>query len=110
MLKKKYYKTTVMIKKINKSIKYISFSIAILSNLFYIDSCRGLDNDKIINVGGVAAVKINLLGSEYANSDKPGKVASINENRLNVDNGAQRYSFLVSPSSFISANLSPAIA
>ncbi|WP_407476766.1 fibrobacter succinogenes major paralogous domain-containing protein [Elizabethkingia anophelis] len=79
------------------------FIISILSLSF----CRGLDNDNIIDVGGIAAVKINLLGAEYANSDKPAKVASINEKWLDVDNGVQYYNVLVSPSSFISAELAP---
>ncbi|MCT3918035.1 hypothetical protein HZQ04_18415 [Elizabethkingia anophelis] len=58
--------------------------------------------------GGIAAVNINLLGTEYANSDKPAKVASINQKGLREDNSIQRYNVLLSPSSFISAELAPA--
>nr|WP_260211581.1 fibrobacter succinogenes major paralogous domain-containing protein [Elizabethkingia anophelis] len=54
---------------------------------------------------GLAPVKINLLGSEYANSDKPAQVASINQKGLAIDNNPQHYSALISPSSFISAEL-----
>ncbi|ATC35809.1 hypothetical protein HZQ75_02055 [Elizabethkingia anophelis] len=102
-----------MKRNINKNIKHISFSIAILSNLFYISSCRSadIDQDKVLNgserSGGLAAVNINLLGSEYANSDKPAQVASINQKGLNVDNDIQHYNVLVSPSSFITAELTP---
>nr|WP_236709624.1 fibrobacter succinogenes major paralogous domain-containing protein [Elizabethkingia ursingii] len=84
-----------------------------LSSLFYISSCRSadIDQDKVLNgserSGGLAAVNINLLGSEYANSDKPAQVASINQKGLNVDNDIQHYSVLVSPSSFITAELTP---
>ncbi|MDV3547004.1 hypothetical protein CMU66_13925 [Elizabethkingia anophelis] len=93
--------------------KHISISIAILSTLFSISSCRSADADQdnaIIGSGrsgGIAAVKINLLGTEYANSDKPVKVASINQKGLNIDNSVQHYSVLVTPSSFISAELAP---
>ena len=96
-----------------RNIKHISFSIAMLANLFYISSCRSadIDQDKVLNgserSGGLAAVNINLLGSKYANSDKPAQVASINQKGLNVDNDIQHYSVLVSPSSFITAELTP---
>ncbi|MCT3735028.1 hypothetical protein HZQ80_12650 [Elizabethkingia anophelis] len=76
-------------------------------------SCRSadIDQDKVLNgserSGGIAAVNINLLGAEYANSNKPAQVASINNKGLNVDNDVQHYSALVSPSSFITAELTP---
>ncbi|HFK5545999.1 TPA: hypothetical protein ACG0AR_002879 [Elizabethkingia anophelis] len=82
-------------------------SLVFIISILSLSSCRGLDNDNIIDVGGIAAVKINLLGAEYANSDKLAKVASINEKGLHVDNGVQHYNVLVSPSSFISAELAP---
>ncbi len=76
-------------------------------------SCRSadIDQDNVLNgserSGGIAAVNINLLGAEYANSNKPAQVASINNKGLNVDNDVQHYSALVSPSSFITAELTP---
>lgn len=84
-----------------KSIHLFSIGILLLG-------CRSTDQDNILSDSGVTSVKINLLGSEYANSDKPAKVASINEKGLDVDNGVQHYNVLVSPSSFISAELAPA--
>lgn len=69
--------------------------------------CRNTDQDNILSGSGVAPVKINLLGSEYANSNKPAQVASINQKGLTIDNNVQRYSALLSPSSFITAELTP---
>ncbi|MCT3918037.1 hypothetical protein HZQ04_18425 [Elizabethkingia anophelis] len=85
----------------------ITLLILILSFLS-LSSCRSAEYDNIVAGGGIAAVKINLLGSEYTNSDKPAKVASINQKGLREDNSIQRYNVLLSPSSFISAELAPA--
>ncbi len=88
----------------------IAGSILIISVL-YLTSCRSADTDQDNTLissgrsGGLAAIKINLLGSEYANSDKPSQVASINQKGLAIDNNTQHYTALISPSSFISAEL-----
>nr|WP_264617175.1 FISUMP domain-containing protein [Elizabethkingia anophelis] len=87
-------------------IVFMVFFISLLS----LSSCRTTDHENITAGGGIAAVKINLLGTEYASSDKPAKVASINQKGLNIDNSVQRYSVLVTPSSFISAELAPSTA
>ncbi|MDE5483492.1 fibrobacter succinogenes major paralogous domain-containing protein [Elizabethkingia meningoseptica] len=85
----------------------------LIISVLYLTSCRSADidqNETLIGSGrgiGAVAVKINLLGTEYANSDKPAKVASINQKGLNIDNSVQHYSVLVTPSSFISAELAP---
>ncbi|AQX06505.1 hypothetical protein BAX97_08045 [Elizabethkingia meningoseptica] len=86
-------------------ITLLTFILSFLS----LSSCRSAEHDNIITGGGIAVVKINLLGTEYANSDKPAKVASINQKGAMVDS-VQRYNVLVSPSSFISAELAPATA
>ncbi|WP_288790356.1 FISUMP domain-containing protein [uncultured Elizabethkingia sp.] len=91
----------------DKKITYISFNYLIILSLLYSYSCRSTDQDNILSGSGVAPVKINLLGTEYANSNKPAQVASINNKGLNVDNNVQRYSVLLSPSSFITAELTP---
>ncbi|WP_288790353.1 FISUMP domain-containing protein [uncultured Elizabethkingia sp.] len=83
-----------------KSIHLFSIGMLLLG-------CRSTDQDNILSGSGVAPVKINLLGTEYANSNKPAQVASINNKGLNVDNNVQRYSVLLSPSSFITAELTP---
>ncbi|MCL1676456.1 fibrobacter succinogenes major paralogous domain-containing protein [Elizabethkingia meningoseptica] len=86
-------------------ITLLTFILSFLS----LSSCRSAEHDNIITGGGIAVVKINLLGTEYANSDKPAKVSSINQKGAMVDS-VQRYNVLVSPSSFISAELAPATA
>ncbi|MDE5448350.1 hypothetical protein BAX94_04195 [Elizabethkingia meningoseptica] len=93
--------------KIRKEITSISFNCLIILGFIYCYSCRSAENDSIVAGGGIAAVKINLLGTEYANSDKPAMVASINQKGAMVDNNVQHYSVLVTPSSFISAELAP---
>ncbi|CAI9685298.1 hypothetical protein [Elizabethkingia anophelis] len=93
-----------------------NFILAITALIFIfsflsLSSCRSADTDQDNTLigsgrsGGLAAIKINLLGSEYANSDKPAKVASINQKGLTEDNSVQHYNILISPSSFISAEL-----
>ncbi|CAI9685313.1 FISUMP domain-containing protein [Elizabethkingia anophelis] len=91
---------------INKSIKHISFNIAILSNLFYISSCRSAEHDNIIAGGGIAAVKINLLGSDYA-SGKSSTQANLKETNLPVKGNVQRQSKMITPSLFFEAELAP---
>lgn len=91
---------------INKSIKHISFSIAMLSNLFSISSCRSAEHDNIVVGGGIAAVKINLLGSDYA-SGKSSNQANLKEMGLPVNGNAQRQSKMITPSLFFEAELAP---
>ncbi|CAM3663630.1 FISUMP domain-containing protein [Elizabethkingia occulta] len=91
---------------INKSIKHISFSIAMLSNLFSISSCRSAEHDNIVVVGGIAAVKINLLGSDYA-SGKSSNQANLKEMGLPVNGNVQRQSKMITPSLFFEAELAP---
>ncbi|OPC30692.1 FISUMP domain-containing protein [Elizabethkingia anophelis] len=103
----------------NKYRTIITSLILVITSLIFIlsflslSSCRStdIDQDKVLKgseiSGGLAAVNINLLGAGYANSNKPAQVASINQKGLNVDNDVQHYSVLVSPSSFITAELTP---
>lgn len=91
---------------INKRIKHISFSIAILSNLFYISSCRSAEHDNIVAGGAIAAVKINLLGSDYA-SGKSSNQANLKETGLPVKDNVQRQSKMITPSLFFEAELAP---
>ncbi|KUY29512.1 fibrobacter succinogenes major paralogous domain-containing protein [Elizabethkingia ursingii] len=95
-----------MKRNINKNIKHISFSIAILSNLFYISSCRSAEHDNIVAGGGIAAVKINLLGSDYA-SGKSSNQANLKETGLPVKGNVQRQSKMITPSLFFEAELAP---
>lgn len=104
----------------NKYKTIITSLILVITSLIFIfsflslSSCRSADVDQdnsIIGLGrsgGIAAVNINLLGTEYTNSDKPSQVASINQKGAMIDNSVQHYNVLVSPSSFITAELAPA--
>nr|WP_257788302.1 hypothetical protein [Elizabethkingia anophelis] len=89
----------------DKKLNTLNFNYLIILSLLYSYSCRSAEQDNILSGSGLAPVKINLLGSEYANSDKPAQVASINQKGLAIDNNPQHYSALISPSSFISAEL-----
>ncbi|MCW2462381.1 FISUMP domain-containing protein [Elizabethkingia anophelis] len=91
---------------INKSIKHISFSIAILSNLFYISSCRSAEHDNIIAGGGIAGVRINLLGSDYASGTSSNQ-ANLKETGLPVKGNVQRQSKMITPSLFFESELAP---
>ncbi|QCO47900.1 MULTISPECIES: fibrobacter succinogenes major paralogous domain-containing protein [Elizabethkingia] len=95
-----------MKRNINKNIKHISFSIAMLSNLFYISSCRSAEHDNIVAGGAIAAVKINLLGSDYA-SGKSSNRANLKETGLPVKDNVQRQSKMITPSLFFEAELAP---
>ncbi|WP_407476745.1 FISUMP domain-containing protein [Elizabethkingia anophelis] len=95
-----------MKRNINKNIKHISFSIAMLSNLFYISSCRSAEHDNIVAGGAIAAVKINLLGSDYA-SGKSSNQANLKETGLPVKDNVQRQSKMITPSLFFEAELAP---
>lgn len=94
----------------NKNRTIITSFILVITSLIFIlsflslSSCRSAEHDNIVSGSGIAAVNINLLGAEYAN-DKPAQIASIGQNGLIVDKNSQRYSVLVTPSSFISAEL-----
>ncbi len=87
--------------------------LILIISLLYLTSCRSADTDQDNSIigsgrsGGIAAVNINLLGAEYANSDKPAQIASINQKGAMVDNSVQHYNVLLTPSSFISAELAP---
>ncbi len=77
-----------------------------LSNLFYISSCRSAEHDNIVAGGAIAAVKINLLGSDYA-SGKSSNQANLKETGLPVKDNVQRQSKMITPSLFFEAELAP---
>ncbi|MCP1251529.1 hypothetical protein NK212_06680, partial [Elizabethkingia sp. S0634] len=76
--------------------------------LLFMCSCRSTDTENTINGNGVSAVSFNLLGTEYADSDKlPGQASLAKGDVTNSGNDAQRHSVLITPSSVITAELSP---
>ncbi|WP_078394861.1 FISUMP domain-containing protein [Elizabethkingia anophelis] len=91
---------------ISRMIFMIVFMVFFIS-LLSLSSCRTTDHENITAGGRIAAVKINLLGTEYANSDEPTKIASINQKEFMEANRIQRYNVLLSPSSLINAELEP---
>ncbi|MCL1665809.1 fibrobacter succinogenes major paralogous domain-containing protein [Elizabethkingia ursingii] len=91
---------------ISRMIFMIVFMVFFIS-LLSLSSCRTTDHENITSGGRIAAVKINLLGTEYANSDEPTKIASINQKEFMEANRIQRYNVLLSPSSLINAELAP---
>lgn len=71
-----------------------------------LSSCRSAEHDHIVTGGGIAAVKINLLGSDYA-SGRSSSQANLKEMGLSVKDNAQRQSRMITPSLFFEAELSP---
>lgn len=70
-------------------------------------SCRTSDTENNL-AGGSAAVKINLLGTEFSNSQKPKPTASLGKQGLDLgNNGVQSKSIMINPSTFIIARLAP---
>ncbi|PRQ80925.1 hypothetical protein CMT87_18995 [Elizabethkingia anophelis] len=90
-----------------KKLHTLNFNYLLILSLLYSYSCRSTEQDNILSGSGLAPVKINLLGTEYANSDEPTKIASINQKEFMEANRIQRYNVLLSPSSLINAELAP---
>ncbi|MCL1671528.1 fibrobacter succinogenes major paralogous domain-containing protein [Elizabethkingia ursingii] len=87
---------------------YLIRNIIGLSSLFLIGSCRSTDTENTLSVNGSSAVSFNLLGSEYADSGNLSRQASSDKaGILNSAEKIQNYSILVTPSSVITAELSP---
>ncbi|ATL45024.1 FISUMP domain-containing protein [Elizabethkingia sp. HX WHF] len=90
-----------------KSFHLIKNSLGIAIILF-LGSCRSSDSENTLTGGGVSAVSFNLLGAEYADSEKlSGQASLTKENITNSGNQVQRHSILVTPGSVITAELAP---
>lgn len=78
--------------------------------LFFMCSCRSTDTDNTINGGGISAVSFNLIGTDYGDSGKLSGQASLAKGGItNSENKIQRHSVLITPSSVITAELSPSL-
>ncbi|WP_395763002.1 FISUMP domain-containing protein [Elizabethkingia anophelis] len=76
--------------------------------LLFFSSCRSADSDDNLMGNGSSAVSFNLLGSEFGDSGKLANQASLSKGNLsNYANPVQHHSVLISPSSIITAELSP---
>lgn len=80
--------------------------LALLFPILALISCRTTDTDNSLT-GKLTLVKINLTGTEFVNTDAPSSVASIDHKGLSENRIVQLQSTLVSPSSFITAELTP---
>ena len=81
-----------------------------ITALLFLGSCRSTDTENILVSGGTSAVSFNLLGTEYADSGKLSSQASLTKvTGVNTENNVQRHSVLITPSSFITAELSPSL-
>ncbi|MCT4234918.1 fimbrillin family protein [Elizabethkingia anophelis] len=81
-------------------------SIILILSFLSLSSCRSAEHDHIVTGGGIAAVKINLLGSDYA-SGKSSNQADLKETGLPVKDNVQRQSKMITPSLFFEAELAP---
>ncbi|OPB95075.1 hypothetical protein BAS10_11910 [Elizabethkingia meningoseptica] len=76
--------------------------------LLFFSACRSADTDDNLMGNGSSAVSFNLLGSEFGDSGKLSNQASLAKGNLsNYANPVQHSSVLISPSSIITAELSP---
>ncbi|MEN5133408.1 FISUMP domain-containing protein [Elizabethkingia anophelis] len=81
----------------------------VITSLLFLGSCRSTDTENTINGNGISAVSFNLIGTDYVDSGKLSGQASIGKGGIpNSDNDVQRHSVLITPSSIITAELSPA--
>lgn len=89
-----------------KEIDLIKYTFGITALLF-LGSCRSTDTENTLNGSGISAVSFNLMGTDYADSGKLSGQASLGKGGIpNSGNDAQRHSVLITPSSFITAELS----
>ncbi|MYY27283.1 fibrobacter succinogenes major paralogous domain-containing protein [Elizabethkingia anophelis] len=86
-----------------KELLFISaISIIVLMS---VSSCRSNDTDQVLQTGGIASVKVNLTGTDYAGLK--GAAQSSLKTEANSDvQSPQRQLKLVTPSSYIEAELS----
>ena len=96
----------------NKYRTIITSLILVITSMIFIlsflslSSCRSAEHDNIVAGGAIAAVKINLLGSDYA-SGKSSNQANLKETGLPVKGNVQRQSKMITPSLFFEAELAP---
>ncbi|HCD9236747.1 TPA: hypothetical protein NEG48_003795, partial [Elizabethkingia anophelis] len=88
--------------------KQITIQLIALLLYTFINSCRSTDTENTITRLGASAVSFNILDTEYANSGKLARHASLAKgNIIYSENGVQRQSLLINPSNVISVELSP---
>ncbi|MDE5509582.1 fibrobacter succinogenes major paralogous domain-containing protein [Elizabethkingia meningoseptica] len=80
----------------------------VITSLLFLGSCRSTDTENNLSQGGVSAVGINLLGTEYSKSELSSSQASGNHNgSVSAGNNVQSHSVLINPSSVMVVSLAP---
>ncbi|HCD9236146.1 TPA: hypothetical protein NEG48_003169 [Elizabethkingia anophelis] len=84
-------------------------TLAFAPAILFLTSCRSTDTDQTLSGGAAAIVKINLQGTDYADSKTVQPLASATSKTAGlVDGDIQSHSTLLNPSSVIVAQLIPA--
>ncbi|WP_454059238.1 hypothetical protein [Elizabethkingia ursingii] len=89
----------------NKKLFTVS-GIAIFAFL-ELTSCRSTDADEALKIGGIASVNIDLVGTDYSDTENSNPIASVKSDIFATGNEVQRYQEILTPSSYIEAELSP---
>lgn len=82
-----------------------------IATILFLSSCRSSDPENTLTSGEISAVSFNLIDTEYADSGKlSGQTSLAKGNMTNSENQIlQSHSILVTPSSVITAELSPSM-
>ncbi|WP_337050797.1 FISUMP domain-containing protein [Elizabethkingia meningoseptica] len=87
---------------------YLLRNMFAITTLLFLGSCRSTDTENTLSGNGTSAVSFKLMGSDYADSGKLSGQASLAKGGIiNSENQVQRHSVLITPSSVITAELSP---
>ncbi|WP_337084498.1 FISUMP domain-containing protein [Elizabethkingia anophelis] len=84
-----------------------NYHVICISIILLFTECRSGDTENTLSGNGTSAVSFNILGSEYIDSGKSDAQASLGKESIS-NSGNQIHSILVTPSSVITAELSPA--
>ena len=86
-------------------LKHIGY-LALASSFIMLGSCRSTDTDNTLGQG-VSAININLLGTSFHDGDPGSSQASLGKNASGTYS-VERHSVLITPSTFMAAELSSA--
>ncbi|WP_407490143.1 fibrobacter succinogenes major paralogous domain-containing protein [Elizabethkingia anophelis] len=91
-----------------KDLSFIS-GVAIVA-LLGLTSCRSSDTEGNLLQRGEASVKVNLLGTDYAEAIDRGSQASVKTEMISSNNTGQGQQLILTPSSYLEAELTPVSA
>ncbi len=81
--------------------------VIVIFSVLLLSSCRSTDQENTLSENGITAVKINLLGTEYTNTNIPVPVASSDKKGSLTNEKVQRQSTLITPSKVLIGELIP---